>query len=176
MSCRKLYFIAITASVLSVAAPKCYSQVKIPPRFHDTVNDMLRQNFETIRKSSNGHTAAAHSKVWPLLVVDDCRVTSTTDELLYGVYILVPPIDPKTEFVCLIGDSVTVLDSKDLQSDFKLIADFLRQHSVEKETNQWMIFFQRILEIYDRPKRGSYRLGDCRSIAPVLACQFPTAS
>ena len=158
MRFKRLYVISVLAYFAMI--PNCNSQAvyKVPPKFHATVNDMLRRNIRSIQQSSNADVAAAHTKLWPLLLLTEATAGSTTEEeVLDGIYVLVPPIDPRVEFVCLVSDSLIVLEKKDLRADFKVISNFLKQYQADKNpTTQWITFFERLLEIYERPKRDTY--------------------
>jgi len=154
MKFKRFYVIGVLAFFAMI--PNCNSQgvYKVPPKFHTAVNAMLRQNIRSIEQSSNADAAAAHCKLWPLLLLTESTPGSTSqEEAVDGVYILVPPIDPRVEFVCLVSDSLIILERKDLRSDFNVISNFLKRYETDKDTTQWLTFFERILEIMTGRKR-----------------------
>lgn len=72
----------------------------------------------------------------------------------WGIYTLIPLIDPKVEFICLVDDSVIPLPTENLDEDLPRVMEFLEGRLVKITNKELFEVFEKLSNLY-KAKRES---------------------
>lgn len=145
ISIKMVVFILTTLSVL-----KGFAQDKLPITNlqYQTIHHFYKKVKLIVQGSAHYDSMSFQSEVKPLFILSHDKIK--------GIYLLIPPLDPETQFVLLIDDSYHPLDTKDMAEDMLTIVDFLRKNKSKISAKELLTLLEELSKSYQLNKLHSY--------------------
>lgn len=78
---------------------------------------------------------------------------------MVGIYLLTLPIDPSTDYVCLLGDSLKLLRTNNLDRELCWILHFIDANDLSSDSGGWIKFLEKLESVYEYRNRLPYEPG-----------------